>query len=263
MSEYFREDEKLTIDQYIYRLNLRIIDGNNYNDAIEDRISILKDAKKYVGNVIMSEYGFDVLVEYYTSEHKYDVNYDEELLQIVGFINRFPMLSNKALQTLLYRYTEDIFESFEILNWLEDQIQRMGKLDLVFSYFIKELDKLENAYDNMYKEQAYRLDKYTQYSKAYIDYIKNRMIKTHTDVECYIDALPDPEVIEDDERLFMYIKENITTSIKTPLSYVVTDLYARGMQDTIDDIRYEKEDGYINALFTKEAFEKKTKTIVR
>lgn len=239
MSKFFEELRTTTISGYIDFEK----QSAEYNKG--QKIELARLLRNVIGDVKLPRKIIEILIRQYNiSGGKYDVRTNPETLKgVYNIYSKFPNLSAKAIDELISRYIDDLFEEYSLVSILEDIINVNGQTDDSFEKFLEIVDKASTEHDKKFIEQAKLLDQYSDEYKEvncsinYVEYLKTLVIREHIPVEKLIKSMADKDLIIKDADYLAKIsrQSRIYMGVCLPSSYTMTRLAAKDELSSVEE----------------------------
>lgn len=262
MSEYFkeREEEKILLSKHKEEIEK---DHSKFCYVYsESTIPEIEYLIKQLGDVEMTRENIAIFCnQFHSLGGRYDVRTDLDTFKgVYEITKRYPNLSKKAIEKIIFIYIKDLFEKYQLVEKLEKFIKMFGETDECFQVFYTYAEKKAEELQKEYDKEALLLNKYKEeYSEQYIEYLKNLIKRKHISKDLIIECLPSADLIKEDEQHKHEIssKTRIYFGSFYPVSYfMTTDLIKGNINKYPEQPCY-----YINVLqkeipttFTKQEF---------
>lgn len=245
MSKYFLEEKE---DEIFF---------SQYEDTRDEKY--IKYLQEIFPSEKLSKEKIKCLCDYLRFIGRYSIRYEKETLESLFVImQRFKCLSSKAFDELFRFYIKDLFDTYKLEDTLEKLILSFGYSDQMYEEFLKYVERKADELDLMYKQDAERLEIYTQeYGVRFIDSLKSFILRTHVPADKVLEKMPSADIIKQDEQQLLDLSYfyRIYMGLCEPVSYTYFKTYVK---DGCLDRLPETPKYYINQSIEKEATFTKT-----
>lgn len=262
MSKYFveREEEKVLLSKHKEEI---IKDRSKFCYVYsESTIPQIEYLIKQLGDVEMTREVIAIFCNQFNCfGGRYDVRTDLDTFKgVYEITKRYPKLSSKAIDEIIFIYIKDLFEKYELVETLEKFIKTFGETDECFEIFYTYVEKKADELQKQYDKESLILDDYKEeYGESFIEYLKGLVKRKHFSIDSIIQSLPSADLIKKDEEQIQEIsaRTRIYFGACYPATYSMTTAFIKGDIDKYPDqpsyyIDVYKKD--IPTTFTKQEF---------
>ena len=201
-------------------------------ESLDIKLQRVRALKEALGDIKIREDHLKMFL-YSGYRHSYGEKIPEELTvskikHIYPLMVRHPKLSLRALDTIVYYYDEECFETFDIGSEFDRLVEEYGYEDELVRYYWRLIDSKRDEIRDFYKMESKKLEYLKEeYGKDFIRQIQEAMEKKHVTAEVAISLIPSKAFI-DASRVWVPLGYSITSGedvvVRTILGH--TDPYS-------------------------------------
>lgn len=155
MSKYFKEEPtpKYKLSEYLEK------DAADFKGSIfteEQRQQRTKYLMHILGDVSLDEKAYKVfMTAFQRFGGRYSVQTKEETFQgIYEITEKYPELTDKALEEIWFSYIKDLYEEYDLVDMLEKYFSIHGQTDDAFQAYLDFVERKADELDKSYQEAA-------------------------------------------------------------------------------------------------------------